>query len=175
MLAMIDRLDIVPVGVEQESGVIARMIGALAGRAIVASACCKARFVKGLDHRAIGRLEGKVMASGELAERRRAVCGRHEQFVRPEIVGFLPADRHIEHFEDRAVEFAARLQVSDDQLDMVDQAAAMQLLRFHALHSSSARPETRPARQWFPRVTAPPSIASFLRYRFIQYIAQYIV
>ena len=55
--AMIDRLDIVAVGIEQEGGVIAGMIGPLAGRAIVGAAGRQPRLVEGLDHRLVLRLE----------------------------------------------------------------------------------------------------------------------
>src|SRR3546814_13873783 len=65
MFAVIDRLDIVAVGVEQERGVIARMIGPLARRAIVAAARRQPGLVKGIDRRAIRRLNGRVMPPGQ--------------------------------------------------------------------------------------------------------------
>src|SRR3546814_2988545 len=75
MFAVIDRLDIVAVGVEQERGVIARMIGPLARRAIVAAARRQPGLVKGIDRRAIRRLKRQVMPPGQLAQRRFAVLG----------------------------------------------------------------------------------------------------
>src|SRR3546814_8817658 len=92
--AVIDRLDIVAVGVEQERGVIARMIGPLARRAIVAAARRQPGLVKGIDRRAIRRLKGQVMPPGQLAQRRFAVLGRHEQFAIPEIIAKLAAERN---------------------------------------------------------------------------------
>src|SRR3546814_1370462 len=83
------------------------------------------------------------MPPGQLAQRRFAVLGRHEQFVIPEIIAKLAAERNAEHVEDRVVECATGLDVGDDQLDMIDQPAAMQQLRFHRLSPvcESARSE----------------------------------
>src|SRR3546814_18495849 len=81
------------------------------------------------------------MPPGQLAQRRFAVLGRHEQFVIPEIIAKLAAERNAEHVEDRVVECATGLDVGDDQLDMIDQPAAMQQLRFHRL--SPVRSEER--------------------------------
>src|SRR3546814_4876511 len=90
-------------------------------------------LVKGIDRRAIRRLKRQVMPPGQLAQRRFAVLGRHEQFVIPEIIAKLAAERNAEHVEDRVVECATGLDVGDDHLDMIDQPAAMQQLRFHRL------------------------------------------
>jgi hypothetical protein len=49
MRTMIDRLDIIAVGVEQEGRIIAWMIGPLARRAIVAPTRREARVVKTID------------------------------------------------------------------------------------------------------------------------------
>src|SRR3546814_6375003 len=87
------------------------------------------------------------MPPGQLAQRRFAVLGRHEQFVIPEIIAKLAAERNAEHVEDRVVECETGLDVGDDQLDMIDLLAAMQQLRFHRLspvcESAAIRP--RPA------------------------------
>src|SRR3546814_14696067 len=76
MFAVIDRLDIVAVGVEQERGVIARMIGPLARRAIVAAARRQPGLAKGIDRTAIRRMKRQVMPPGPLAKRRLAVLCR---------------------------------------------------------------------------------------------------
>src|SRR3546814_14950056 len=78
------------------------------------------------------------------AQRRFAVLGRHEQFVIPEIIAKLAAERNAEHVEDRVVECATGLDVGDDHLDMIDQPAAMQQLRFHRLSPVCESAEIRP-------------------------------
>ena len=58
---MIDRLDIVPVGVEQEGRIIAGMIGPLARRAMIGAARRQPRLVKSIDHHAVRRLKRQMV------------------------------------------------------------------------------------------------------------------
>ena len=57
---MEDRLDVVAVGIERESRVVARVVGALAGPAVVAAAMGERRRMKRLNALPVPRLEGEV-------------------------------------------------------------------------------------------------------------------
>jgi hypothetical protein len=72
---MIDGFDIVAIRINQEGGVIAGMITALAGWAIVGAAIRETRFVKIFHNCAIPGLECQMVPSGELALCRFAVGG----------------------------------------------------------------------------------------------------
>src|SRR5690606_31712227 len=142
-LAMEHGLDVVAVGVEEEGGVVAGVVVALARRAVVAAAGLEPRSMPGLDHGAVAGLEGEMVATGQLARRRLAVGGRDEQLVDPEMVVALAAEGQLQNLEQGLVEAAAGLDVAHDQLDMVDQAAAMQGLDFHRRLPASAVERTR--------------------------------
>jgi len=130
-LAVEDRFDIVAVRVQQEGGVVAGVIGPLPRRAVVGSARRQSRRVEGLDHGPVPGLEGQMAAPGRSARCGDAVHRRDEQLIGPEEAFRLAADRHAQGFEHRAVEAAAGLKVGRHQLQMVDQPAAVQLLRLH--------------------------------------------
>src|SRR5689334_6407624 len=102
------------------------MVGALAGLAVVDAAGLQACRVEGLDSRAVLGLEGEMVAAGQLAGRRLAVEARDEKLVDPEIVLLLSTDRYAENVENSLVEAAARLDVADHKLDVVDQPAAVE-------------------------------------------------
>jgi hypothetical protein len=72
---MMDGFDIVAIRIDQERGVIAGMIRALAWCAIVGAAIRKAGFVKILHDRAILGLKCQMVASSELSLCRPAVSG----------------------------------------------------------------------------------------------------
>ncbi|MNL77948.1 hypothetical protein D3C87_2042350 [compost metagenome] len=71
------------------------------------------------------------MAAGELAERCAAVETGDEEFVGPEIILRLAADRNAQHLEHCPVKPPAGRQVLHDEPDMVDQAAAVEFVGFH--------------------------------------------
>ena len=91
------------------------------------------------DHGVVGGLEGEMVAAGELAGGFGTIPGRDEEFVVPEMAVGAAAKRDAEHLEHRLVEGAAGGEVGDDQLDMVDQATAVELHRFHDCRNLQAR------------------------------------
>jgi hypothetical protein len=80
----------------------------------------------------VRRLEGNMVAAGQLAGRRLAVDARDEEFVDPEVVVGDAADRNFQGVEHRLVEPATCPHAAHDELDMIDEATAMEFLRFHA-------------------------------------------
>jgi hypothetical protein len=64
--------------------------------------------------------------------RRVAVGGGYEQFVGPEVILGRAPERYSQHGENRFVERAARPNVAYDELDVIDQAAAVQFLSWHS-------------------------------------------
>ena len=78
------------------------------------------------------RLEREVLASGEVALRGFAARRRDDQLVRPEKAVTGAADRNPEDVEDGRVEPPRSRKVAHDQLDVVDQPAAVKLVHFHA-------------------------------------------
>jgi tetratricopeptide (TPR) repeat protein len=74
---VIDRLDIVAVGIEDEGGVIARMVGPFARGAIVGAAGGEGGLVEGVDRGAVFGLERQV----DMGLRSGAIGGRDEKFV----------------------------------------------------------------------------------------------
>ena len=59
---MVDGLDVVAVRVEEEGGIVAGVVGALAGGAVVTAARGEAGGVEAPDRLAVGGLEGEVDA-----------------------------------------------------------------------------------------------------------------
>jgi hypothetical protein len=126
-------LDVVAVGIEQEGSVIAGMIvGPHAWRTIVLAPGRQPPRMERFDHRAIRRLESEVDSPSQLAVGGLAVGGRDDELVGPEEALALAADRDAEHVQHRFIEAPARRQVRDHQLDVIDQAAAVQ---FHVISS----------------------------------------
>src|SRR5690606_14419849 len=76
--AVVHGLDIVAVRIENESGVVIRMIGAFPGCAVVRSAVGQRRLVERVDHAPVGGLEREVMTTGQLSLRGFAVYRRDE-------------------------------------------------------------------------------------------------
>jgi hypothetical protein len=121
---VVDRLDVVAVGVVGEGGVVAGVVVARARPAVVAPAIGQGGGVEALDGRLVGGLEGQVHVAGRLAD------------VDPQLVGIDmvagPGDaaldeRHADRLEHGLVEPLHGRQVLGAQVDVVDQAAAMEL------------------------------------------------
>ncbi len=109
------------------------MVITFAGRAVVGAAVGQRGAMEGLDHGAVLRLEGQVVAPGQPALRGRPLGAGHEQFVGPEEPFVPAADRHLQHRQHGGVEAVAGLEIAHHQLDVVDQAAAV---KFHGFHRS---------------------------------------
>ncbi len=124
---MMDGLDVVAVGIEQEGRVIAGVIiGPFAWRAIIPAARFKAGGMERVDHRAVFSLEGDMVAASEDARRFRPVGLRYKQLVTPEMAGRVAFDGNVQNAKHGLVEAPAGVEVGDDQLNMIDQSAAMQ-------------------------------------------------
>ena len=91
------RFDVVAVGIEGEGGVVAGMIGALAGPAIVASAMGERRRMKGVHTLPVPGLEGEVDAGD------RAVGPVDPELVAGEMLRALRCEIAPEGLQDRAV------------------------------------------------------------------------
>ncbi|MNP43754.1 hypothetical protein D3C76_1375940 [compost metagenome] len=70
---MIYRFDIITVRVEDKGGVIAGVIIALAGGAVVLTAVGQRRLIETFHHFPVLRLEGEMVATSQHPECRRAV------------------------------------------------------------------------------------------------------
>ena len=107
--------NVVAVGIDREGRVVARVVGALARRSVVAAARSQRRPVKGLDRLPVRRLEREMDA--------RHVAVGH---VDPELVHVeMPVafDERVSQAERRQhgpIEALAGFQVLDAQVDMVE-------------------------------------------------------
>jgi hypothetical protein len=119
---------LLPAGSEEEGGVVARVIGTLARRAVVPAAGAQPRIVEAIHARAVGGLEGQVGPSG------RAGTRAHEELVREEEVAALSRQLTAQRSE-RTIEAFAPLEIRDHEVHVVDEPAAMKL------HSLASRPE----------------------------------
>jgi hypothetical protein len=80
-------LDVVAIRVKQESRIVARMIGALSGLAVVRASRPKTFGMEPRDCRAVAGLKRKVNAARQVARHHRAAGGRDIELVnREEIV-----------------------------------------------------------------------------------------
>jgi len=125
-------LDVVSIWIEYERRVIARVVRALAGRAIVLAARPDRLGMETFDDGAVLCLKGEMRASGRLAARGPRVCAGHEELIGPEIVGAFAAEGNAEHAKERRVESLGRREVANDDLNVVDESASVELGRFHA-------------------------------------------
>lgn len=62
-LAMVDRLNIIPLRIQHKSGIVTRMIVSFARRAVIAAAMGQRRMVKSVHPVTISGLERQVVAS----------------------------------------------------------------------------------------------------------------
>ena len=125
--------DVVSIGVEHERRVIAGVIRPLTGSAIVLAACADRFSMKAVDRRAIGGLKGQVRAPRRSTRRRRRICGRDEELIGPEKTGPFPSDRDSDDPENRRVKSFRRREIANDELNVVDETASMELGSFHEL------------------------------------------
>src|SRR5688500_2871747 len=65
--SVVDGFDVVAVGVQREGAVVAEVVRALAGLAVVPAPVGECGAMEGVDHRAVAGLEGDVVAAGEFA------------------------------------------------------------------------------------------------------------
>ena len=113
-------LDVVPIRVEHVGAVVARVVVALAGSAVVLPARGDRGSVEALHGLLVLGREREVEFLG------RRPVGAHVQLVRPE--GVLAAlDLQAECAERRLVEASAPLEVAHAQMDVVEEAAAVVL------------------------------------------------
>lgn len=114
---MIDGFHIIPVWIEDEGRVVARMIlRALARTAVVRPAGFEAYLVESLDCFAIAGLKSKVRSSGRLTRRGRTVRGRNDEFVGPEESRSFASERDAQDAENSLVKAPAALQIRHNQL-----------------------------------------------------------
>lgn len=77
-----------------------------------------------------------MVAAGQFPERRFAVRAGNEEFVRPEVGVGAAADRHADNRQHGLIKTPAGREIAHDELEVIDQPAAMQFLCFHwSLHS----------------------------------------
>jgi hypothetical protein len=126
-----DHFDVVAVGIEEEPGVVARMIFPLARRSVVPASRRQSSAPSLVDHLAIAGLKGQ-MHMGALFAR-----------VDPELVGremlVVAHDWYADNTEDGRVKALAGLQVPGSKVDVIDQTAAMKL---HGARSSGIQRPT---------------------------------
>src|SRR5690606_22862496 len=115
-LAVIDGLDVVAVGIEDEGGVVAGMVWARTGAAVVGAAAGERGPVEGVDHRRIPGLEREVMAPRENAAGGNAIRRRDEKLVGPEVALSGAPDGDAEDIEHGLVEAPAGVQVAHNEL-----------------------------------------------------------
>ena len=127
-LAVEDGLDIVAVGIEQEGGVIAGMIVARSpGAPLSVPPAARPGLVEGIDRRLVLRLEGEVRwRPVSLPSAASLSAVETTSSSAQNMPSAAAVDRDVEHAQDRLVEAAAGVQIAHDQLDMIDQPAAMQ-------------------------------------------------
>src|SRR5690606_16379649 len=128
-----DRFDVVAVWIQDEGGVVTGMVGPLSRCAVVPSPRGRGGPVEGLHHLAVPCLERQVMAAGGHPGGGRAVGARDHELVGPEEARTLAPDGDLEGSEDGRVEGPARIQVLHDDLQVVDEAAAVQRVHFHGV------------------------------------------
>ena len=118
---MVNGLDVVAIRVDEKSGIIARMVAALAGRSIVLAAIGEPGLVEALDLRAVIGLEGEM----DVAPRGRILTKAIDpQFVADEMMLILD-DRSAKRLQDGAIKSLGRSKVACSEVDMVDQPATM--------------------------------------------------
>jgi hypothetical protein len=131
----VDHFDVVAIGIEEESGVVTRMIFPFAGSAVVAAARLQSGTPGLVDHLATVGLKGQMHAGALFAR------------VDPELVGckmlVVAHDRDAENLEDGRVETLAGRQIPGPEVDMVNKAAAMQFLEWRSPPAFNARSPDR--------------------------------
>jgi hypothetical protein len=110
-------LDIVAVRVPQERGVVAWVIVALARRTVVLAARRQTGFMEALHRLLVPGLESQVNVAGGLAH-------VDPQLVGEEVVAAV-GDRHADGAQHGLVEALHGVQLVRSQMDVVDQATAM--------------------------------------------------
>src|SRR6185503_4505695 len=123
--------DIVAVGIQYESRVIAGMIGSFSRRAVVFAARANRFHVKAFDGGAIVRLKGEVNATRRLTCCRRRVCGGDEELIGPEKARAFASQRYTDNAEKRPVKPLRRREIPNDELNVVDETAPMEFGSFH--------------------------------------------
>jgi len=127
---VVDDLDVIAVGVEDEGGVIAGVVGALAGCSVVTSPRRQGGRVKAIDGGSGRGLERQVDASGQLTLAGARFPRRDEELVAPEEVG--PShERNIQDTEHGLVEATARRQIPNHQVHVIEQSTSIELLICH--------------------------------------------
>jgi hypothetical protein len=145
--------DIVAVGIQYESSVITGMIGSFSGRAVVFAARANRFRVKALDGSAIACLKGEMNATRRLTRCGRGIRGGDEDLIGPEKAWAFAAQRYTENAEKRPVKPLRRREVANDELNVVDETASVELGGFHDAKDRGMKPCALPS----VRPTAPAS------------------
>jgi hypothetical protein len=114
--------DIVAIGVDHEGGVIAGVVVALAGGAIVFAASSDGGPMEGFHHGAIPGLEGEVDVAGE------DIAGR---FIDEQLVDLHPilargGHRNAEDIENGRIKFSRLFEIMGAEMHVVDEAAGVE-------------------------------------------------
>ncbi len=118
---MIDELDVVPVRVEHIRSIIIRVMLAKAGRHLVAAAGFKRHSIASVHDFLITGLQRKMKVGCP----RRAL--NQDQVVSNEPVLALSRDRYFEDVQHSPVKLAARLEILDRDIHVVDEPAPVEL------------------------------------------------
>jgi hypothetical protein len=125
------RFYIVSIRIDNKRGVVVRMIWALARLTIVLAAGGQRGFMEVLHRFAAFRLERDVRGTGESALSGLAVFAGNTQFIGSEEIFLFSAHGYLQDLEYGGVEALAGCEVIHHELNVIDQATAMQFLYFH--------------------------------------------
>ncbi len=118
---MEDRFDVVAVRIEREGGIVAWMIGALPRPAVVAAPMGKSRRMKGVNALPVPRLKGQMDAGYG------AVGLIHPKFIARKMLFAFRRKGPADSLQNGAIETSACLKIRYPQMDMIDQAALVEL------------------------------------------------
>ena len=111
---MVHRLDVRAVGIQDVSGVVARVIWPLSRAAVVGSTCGERRFVEPADELAVGCLEREVEI------RRRWSVRAHEELVQGEPAFALPNRIETEDLSHSRIEPLAGFEIGNPKVYVVE-------------------------------------------------------
>ncbi len=118
-------LHVVPVGIEHKRCIIARVVRTLAWCAVIGAARCDRGAMKTIDRHAILRLKCQMYSPRDNSGGSGAFGGGDEELVGPEIPWSLAAERNPDRIEDGAVKASTALEITRDELEMIDQTPAV--------------------------------------------------
>src|SRR5690606_1058965 len=116
---------------QDKRSIVARVVSSLPRRTIIPATLSQSSLIGLIHHYPTLRLESQVVAPCQYSLGCCTVRCRNKQLIHPKVILPHSSQGNPQHLEDRGIKLLSGVEIANDQLQMINQTPAVQLLCFH--------------------------------------------